>query len=65
MGLSDFVGVLNSLGAGAKQGFFSLGYLPNDFLLCDGPAMDYTLSLKGEKHFMGHEEDKTKLTLNY
>lgn len=65
MTLSDFIGVLNYLGAEAKQGFFSLSAMPNAFLLCDGPTMDYTLSLKGEKHLIGHEEDKTKITLGY
>ncbi len=66
MSLGAFVDFLKYLGADAKQSFFSLGsYMPNDFLLCDGSAMDYTLRLKGEKHFIGHEEDKTKITLNY
>jgi hypothetical protein len=65
MSLNDFLGFLNYLGANSKQSFFSLGtYLPSDFLLCDGPTMNYTLSIKGEKHFIGHEEDKTKITLN-
>jgi hypothetical protein len=66
MSLGAFVDFLKNLGADAKQSFFSLGsYIPNDFLLCDGPTMNYTLRLRGEKHFLGHEEDKTKISLNY
>jgi hypothetical protein len=66
MSLGAFVDFLKYLGADAKQSFFAMGsYLPNDFLLCDGPTMDYTLRFRGEKHFVGHEEDKTKISLTY
>jgi hypothetical protein len=64
MSINQFVDFLKYLGAEAKASFFSLGdYMPSTFLLCDGPAMDYTLRLRGEKHFLGHEEDKTRISL--
>ncbi len=64
MGPGQFVDFLRYLGADAKASFFSFGnYMPNDFLLCDGPAMDYTLRLRGEKHILGHEEDTTRVSL--
>ena len=64
MGLSQFVEFLKYLGADANASFFSLGnYMSSDFLLCDGPAMNYAMRLRGEKHFLGHEEDKTRISL--
>ena len=66
LNLSDFVDFLKFLGANAQYSFFNLGsYMPNDFLLCDGLNMMYTLKLTGEKHFLMHEEDQTALKLNY
>ena len=64
MTLGAFVDFLKYLGADAKQSLWG-SYMPSDFLLCDGPAMNYTLRLKGEKHFLGNEEDKTKINLIY
>lgn len=64
MSLSAFLDFLKYLGADAKQSLWG-SYMPSEFLLCDGPAMNYTLQLRGEKHFVGHEEDKTKISLNY
>ncbi len=58
-----FVGFLESLGAEVKKGFFAS--LKGDFLLCDGPAIEYTLILKGEKRYIGKEEDKTSIKLGY
>lgn len=64
--LNQFVDFLKYLGADAKASFFSLGnYMPSAFLLCDGPAMNYTLRLRGEKHLLGHEEDKTRISLTF
>lgn len=58
--LLDF---LKYLGAEVKTGLF--GSINGDFLLCDGPAMKYTLSLKGEKKYIGKEEDETNVTVNF
>jgi hypothetical protein len=64
MSLGAFLDFLKSLGADAKQSLLG-AYMPSDFLLCDGSGIDYTLRLRGEKQIFGHEEDKTKITLNY
>ncbi len=58
-----FVDFLKYLGAQAQQSMWS-NYMQNDFLLCDGAAIEYTLSLKGEKRFRD-KEDKTSLALRY
>jgi hypothetical protein len=58
---SDLTGFLRYLGAPTNQGIFS-GSLNGDYILCDGPAIEYTLSLKGEKRFWD-KEDQTKITL--
>jgi hypothetical protein len=62
IGLSAFVDFLKFLGADAKMSFLG-NYMTSDFLLCDGANMNYTFKLSGEKHFLGHEEDKTELKL--
>jgi hypothetical protein len=59
---SAFLDFLKSLGAQVQSGFFA--NIQGDFLLCDGPAIEYTLSLKGEKKYIGKEEDKTTLKLS-
>jgi hypothetical protein len=63
--LTSFSDFLRFLGADAKTSSFSFSgrYLPNDFVLCDGPALGYTLSLVGEKHLIGYEHDESKISL--
>jgi hypothetical protein len=62
--LTPFLDFLKFLGADAKTSFSPWGkYLQNDFILCDGPAVDYTLSLVGEKHIIEHERDESKISL--
>jgi hypothetical protein len=61
MSLQKFLGFLRSLGVDAKGGYLSFSYLPADFILCDGPAMDYTVQLVGDKRFFGQEKDQTRL----
>jgi hypothetical protein len=63
IGQDDFITVLKSLGAEVTKGF--LTNLKSDFVLCDGPAIEYTLTLKGEKKYIGKEEDKTAIKLSF
>ena len=66
MYLNQFLDFLKYLGVETHQSFFSIGsYMPSNFLLGDGPSIGYTLRLIGEKHHFGHEEDETKITLDY
>ncbi len=58
---SQFVDFLKTLGAEGQSGL--LPSLNGDFVLCDGSAIEYTLTLKGEKRFIGTEQDKTALQL--
>ncbi len=63
MQLNKFVGFLQTLGA-KRGGSLTFGSsLQGTFLLSDGPAMNYTLRLVGDKGFFGREKDETKLTL--
>lgn len=59
----DFIELLKCLGAEVYKGVFA--NLKNDFVLCDGPAIEYTLTLKGEKKYIGKEEDKTAIKLSF
>jgi hypothetical protein len=63
IGLNQFIDFLKYLGANANHSFFA-SYMPNDFLLCDGPGIEYILKLSGEKRWVGHEDDETRLTLS-
>lgn len=62
MGQTQFLDFLKSFSAEIKSGVFS--GLQNAFVLCDGPAVDYSVILKGDKKYIGKEEDRTKLKLN-
>jgi hypothetical protein len=63
MGYSDFLGLLEALGADVEKDYSPC--LKGDFVLCDGPAIKYTLTLKGEKKYIGKEEDKTAIKLGF
>jgi hypothetical protein len=59
----DFLELLKGFGAEVNKGVFA--NLKSDFVLCDGPAIEYTLTLKGEKKYIGKEEDKTAIKLSF
>jgi hypothetical protein len=63
MSESVFLDFLTFLGAEVQKGFFA--NLKSDFLLCDGPFVEYTLNLKGAKRFIGTEQDITAIKLDY
>jgi hypothetical protein len=58
----DYIAFLKSLGAEIQSGVF--GSLKSDFVVCDGPKIEYALVLKGEKKYFGlMEEAKTAVKL--
>ena len=58
----DFLEFLSAMGAELSDGLFKK--LKTDFVLSDGPKMHYELILKGEKRYIGKEEDKTVVKLS-
>lgn len=59
----DYLTFLKSLGAEIQSGFF--GTLKSNFVVCDGPGIEYALVLKGEKKYFGlMEETKTAVKLS-
>lgn len=59
----DYLNFLKSLGAEIQSGFF--GSLKSNFVVCDGPKIEYALVLKGEKKYFGlMEETKTAVKLS-
>ena len=65
MNLEQFSTFLDYLGAEPKINRASRGsYLPNNFVLCDGLAMNYNLQLIGVKSFVGYEKDETEIILH-
>lgn len=60
---SDFLELLKGFGAEINKGVFS--NLKSDFVLCDGPAIEYTLTLRGDKKYIGKEEDRTAIKLSF
>jgi hypothetical protein len=58
----SYLAFLKSLGAETQNSIFSS--LKSDFVLCDGPKVEYALVLKGEKKYFGlMEETKTAVKL--
>ncbi len=57
--------IARGLGAQFSQGLFSPGSLHGDYLLCDGPLTQYSLTLKGDLGFFQHLEDSTEATLTW
>jgi hypothetical protein len=58
----DYLTFLKFFGAEIQSGVF--GTLKSNFVLCDGPKIEYTLVLKGEKKYFGlMEETKTAIKL--
>jgi hypothetical protein len=68
MSIYEFLNFLQSLSAETTKGGISLSlsgaYRLNDFFLCDGPAVDYTLRLTGERHILGHVQDESRIFLD-
>ncbi|NLF87237.1 hypothetical protein GX563_00275 [Candidatus Bathyarchaeota archaeon] len=62
MSHGDFLSFIKTLGADVQSGSI-FSSLKNDFVLSDGPAMEYTLTLKGEKKYIGKEEASTAIKL--
>ncbi len=58
-----FVEFLEFMGAKKQEGAFFGSSLADNFVLCDGPNMNYQLVLIGEKGLLGHEKDETRITL--
>ncbi len=58
----DFLEFIKGFGAEVNKGVFAT--LKSDFVLCDGPAIEYTLTLRGDKKYIGKEEDKTTVRLS-
>ncbi len=60
--LSEWAG---GLGAAYSSGFLGPGNLEGDFILCDGPLTEYSLTLRGDLGFMRHAEDTASVTLSW
>ena len=65
MHVDQFVHFLRLLGAETQEGAFFGPSLADNFVLCDGPNMNYQLVLTGEKGLLGHEKDETQIKLNH
>ena len=46
-------------------GSLSETYAPGDFVLCDGPSVDFTVELKGDRGFLEHPTDQAGLKLSW
>jgi hypothetical protein len=57
--------VASGLGAQESQGFLGPGSMQGDYVLCDGPAIGYSLSLKGHRGLLENDEDVTYAKLSW
>ena len=64
MDVRQFAVFSKYLGANVKTGLMR-DDLISDFILCDGPDINYYLRLTGEKSFLGQEKDETRIKLNF
>ncbi len=55
---SQFASIARGLGAQVSSGFFGVGGVEGDFVLCDGPALSYVWVLKGHRGLLENEEDR-------
>ncbi len=64
MSLNDFEKFLQWSGAQLSSGVFSHGVV-SDYVLEDGPSMNYVLDLTGERGFLQDVHDESKITFAY
>jgi len=57
--------IARGLGADFSSGFFGPGSLRGDFLLCDGPLTEYSLTMRGDLGFFRHIEDSAAAVLSW
>jgi hypothetical protein len=63
MNMEQLSEIAQGLGADFSSGFFGPGSLNGEFLLCDGPLTEYSLTLRGDLGFFRHVEDSTAASL--
>jgi hypothetical protein len=62
---SQLAQVAAGLGAEESRGIFGPGGVEGDFVLCDGPAIRYSLSLKGHRGPLENDEDQANVKLSW
>ncbi len=65
MSMGELSEIARGLGAESSPGLFGPGSLRGDFLLCDGPLTEYSLTLRADLGFFQHSEDSTDATLTW
>jgi hypothetical protein len=65
MSMGDLSEIARGLGARFSRGLFGPGSLDGDFLLCDGPLTEYSLTLRGDLGLFQRLEDSTKVKLTW
>lgn len=63
MAMGQLSEIAQGLGADFSTGFFGPGALRGEFLLCDGPLTQYSLTMKGDLGLFRHVEDFAGATL--
>ncbi len=65
MSMGELSDIARGLGAESSPGLFGPGSLQGDFLLCDGPLTEYSLTLRADHGLFQHSEDSTDATLTW
>jgi len=65
MSMGDLSEIARGLGARFSPGLFGPGSLEGDFLLCDGPLTEYSLTLRGDLGFFRNVEDSTRVDMTW
>ncbi|MBI3858828.1 MAG: hypothetical protein HY296_01095 [Thaumarchaeota archaeon] len=64
MRMSQLVEVARGLGASVSSGIFGAS-VPGDFILCDGPGLEYGLSLRGALGLLPDVSDQTSASISW
>ncbi len=62
---SQLADLVKGLGGQVSSGIFRGGSVEGDFILCDGPAIDYKVVLRGHRGFLENPEDTVNATLSW
>lgn len=63
MGMGQLSEIARGLGADFSPGFLGPGWLRGEYVLCDGPLTEYSLTMTGDLGLFRHEEDSVGATL--
>ena len=63
--MNQLADLIQGFGGQVNKGMLSGDSVPGDFVLCDGPSVDFTVELRGDRGFLEHPSDQAELKLSW